>query len=103
MHICFNMRVLKYGGDIAVSAMTVLFSMFQFINLPLTGISQGSQPIVGFNSAPDLVSLGSRMLRVYISGCFFIGANSLYQVRPVCGGLSGESGSPEDDEGCQES
>ncbi len=79
MHICFNMRVLKYGGDIAVSAMTVLFSMFQFINLPLTGISQGSQPIVGFNSAPDLVSLGSRMLRVYISGCFFIGANSLYQ------------------------
>ena len=32
-----------------------------------------------FNSDPELVSLGSRMLRVYIFGCFFIGANSLYQ------------------------
>lgn len=122
MHICFNMQVLKYGGDLAVSAMTILFSMFQFINLPLTGVAQGSQPIVSFNygagdygrvkktlryaiiactafslcgttlmllfpaffirlfnSDPALVSLGARMLRVYIFGCFFIGANSLYQ------------------------
>lgn len=122
MHICFNMQVLKYGGDLAVSAMTILFSMFQFINLPLTGIAQGSQPIVSFNygakaygrvrdilkhavlaaavfsfcgtvlivlfpgffirifnSDPELVRLGARMLRVYISGCFFIGANTIYQ------------------------
>lgn len=116
------MQVLKYGGDLAVGAMTILFSMFQFINLPLTGIAQGSQPIVSFNyGAKDynrvretlkyatvactlfslwgttlmvlfpaffirlfnrdaqLVELGRRMLSVYISGCFFIGANSLYQ------------------------
>jgi len=96
--------------------------MFQFINLPLTGIAQGSQPIVSFNygagdyervrktlrcaviactsfslcgtvlmllfpaffirlfnTDPELVKLGTGMLRVYISGCFFIGANSLYQ------------------------
>ena len=122
MQICFNVQMLKYGGDLAVSAMTILFSMFQFVNLPLTGVAQGSQPIISFNygakeygrmretlklamwvclafslcsttlmmlfpgffirlfnSEPELVTLGSRMLRVYIAGCFFIGANTLYQ------------------------
>lgn len=28
MHICFNMQVLKYGGDLAVGAMTILLSFF---------------------------------------------------------------------------
>lgn len=42
MQICFNVQMLKYGGDLAVSAMTILFSMFQFVNLPLTGVAQGS-------------------------------------------------------------
>jgi len=49
MHISFNMQVLKYGGDLAVGAMTVLFSMFQFLLLPIEGITQGSQPIISFN------------------------------------------------------
>ena len=102
--------------------MTILFSMFQFVNLPPHGRGQGlpahhqlqlrakeygrmredaqvrhavclafslctttlmmlfpSFFIRLFNSDPELVELGSKMLRVYICGCFFIGANSLYQ------------------------
>ena len=49
MHACFNAQVLKYGGDMAVGAMTILFSMFQFLLLPIEGITQGSQPIISFN------------------------------------------------------
>ncbi|MBQ4088986.1 MAG: MATE family efflux transporter [Clostridia bacterium] len=49
MHICFNMQVLKYGGDLAVGAMTVMFSMFSFLLLPIEGVTQGSQPIISFN------------------------------------------------------
>ena len=40
---------LKYGGDIAVGAMTILTSVMQFAMLPLNGISQGSQPILSYN------------------------------------------------------
>ena len=47
--ICFNSQLLKYGGDIAVSSMTIMISMFQFILLPIEGIAQGSQPIISFN------------------------------------------------------
>lgn len=47
--VCFNTSLLKYGGDIAVGAMTILTSVMQFSMLPLQGLTQGAQPIVSFN------------------------------------------------------
>lgn len=47
--ICFNSSLLKYGGDMAVGAMTILTSVMQFIMLPLQGLGQGAQPIISFN------------------------------------------------------
>ena len=47
--VCFNSSLLKYGGDIAVGAMTILTSVMQFAMLPMQGISQGSQPIISYN------------------------------------------------------
>lgn len=49
LSICFNTSLLVYGGDIAVGAMTILASVMQFTALPLQGLSQGAQPIIGFN------------------------------------------------------
>lgn len=47
--VCFNASLLKYGGDTAVGAMTILTSVMQFAMLPLTGLGQGAQPIISFN------------------------------------------------------
>ena len=47
--VCFNTSLLKYGGDIAVGAMTILTSVMQFAMLPLQGLSQGAQPILSYN------------------------------------------------------
>ena len=47
--ICFNTSLLQYGGDIAVGAMTILASVMQLSMLPLTGITQGAQPIISYN------------------------------------------------------
>ncbi|MGN0481920.1 MAG: MATE family efflux transporter [Lachnospiraceae bacterium] len=47
--VCFNSSLLKYGGDIAVGAMTILTSVMQFAMLPLQGIGQGAQPISSYN------------------------------------------------------
>ena len=47
--VCFNSSLLKYGGDIAVGAMTILTSVMQFAMLPLQGVGQGSQPIISYN------------------------------------------------------
>ncbi len=47
--ICFNSSLLKYGGDVAVGAMTILSSVMQFSTLPIQGLGQGAQPITSYN------------------------------------------------------
>lgn len=49
LNICFNTSLLKYGGDVAVGAMTIMGSVMQFSLLPLQGLTQGAQPIISFN------------------------------------------------------
>ena len=47
--VCFNSSLLKYGGDLAVGAMTIVSSVMQFAMLPLQGLGQGAQPITSYN------------------------------------------------------
>ncbi len=49
IQVCFNSSLLKYGGDIAVGAMTICTSTMQFALLPMTGVGQGAQPIASYN------------------------------------------------------
>lgn len=47
--VCLNASLLKYGGDLAVGAMTILSSALQFSMLPMQGIGQGAQPIISYS------------------------------------------------------
>lgn len=49
LNIAFNSSLAKYGGDIAVGTMTILSSVMTLCFMPLTGISQGAQPIISYN------------------------------------------------------
>ncbi len=63
--ICFNSSLLRYGGDIAVGAMTILTSVMQFAMLPLQGLGQGAQPIISYNFGarnPHRVKAAFRLL-----------------------------------------
>ena len=48
LSVVLNTSLLKYGGDTAVGAYTVIASM-QVVNLPLQGLTQGAQPITSYN------------------------------------------------------
>ncbi|MDD3346540.1 MATE family efflux transporter [Oscillibacter sp.] len=67
---CFNASLLRYGGDIAVGAMTVLTSIMQFAMMPLHGLTQGAQPIISYNygarSAQRVRDAFSCLLRVCV-------------------------------------
>lgn len=47
--ILFNAKLQRYGGDVAVGAMTITTTAMQFLFLPLSGLTQGSQPIISYN------------------------------------------------------
>ncbi|MEG0069851.1 MATE family efflux transporter [Cetobacterium sp.] len=47
--LVLNSSLMKYGGDVAVGAMTIVNAVNTFILMPIFGINQGVQPILGFN------------------------------------------------------
>ena len=49
LSICFTSSLSRYGGDVAVGAMTVLTSINQLVTMPLSGICQGGQPLISYN------------------------------------------------------
>lgn len=49
LSITFNASLQTYGGDLAVGAMTICTSVMQMVSLPMSGLCQGNQPIVGYN------------------------------------------------------
>lgn len=67
--MCFNSSLLKYGGDIAVGAMTILTSVMQFAMLPLQGIAQGSQPIASYNYGAKNADRVKKTFRLLVITC----------------------------------
>ncbi len=49
LSISFTASLAKFGGDVAVGAMTVLTSISQLISMPQNGICQGGQPLISYN------------------------------------------------------
>lgn len=49
LSVCFTSSLARYGGDLAVGAMTVLTSINQLVTMPLQGICQGGQPLISYN------------------------------------------------------
>ena len=49
VQIVCNATLQQYGGDIYISVMTVLNSIREVITMPVSGITNGSQPVMSFN------------------------------------------------------
>ena len=49
LSISFTTSLAKYGGDIAVGAMTIITSINMLVSMPLQGFCQGGQPIMSYN------------------------------------------------------
>lgn len=47
--VLLNNNLKNYGGDVAISAMGTINSITMLILMPIFGINQGSQPIIGYN------------------------------------------------------
>lgn len=48
--LLLNHSLVKYGGNLALSIYGIVYKLTLFIQMPLSGLVQGMQPIVGFNT-----------------------------------------------------
>ena len=84
LHICFNRQCAAFGGDLAVSAMTILFSVFQCMLLPVEGVAQGSQPIISYNYGAGKYDRIRQTIRLALiaTSCFTVAVNILVELFP---------------------
>lgn len=76
LNISFNYSLQKYGGDVAVGAMTIASTVMQMFWIPSNGIGQGAQPIISYNyGAKDKERLKEivRMMFIVMEGYFLVG------------------------------
>ena len=69
LSVSFNSSLQRYGGDIAVGAMTILTSIMQFAMMPLQGLTQGAQPIISFNFGARNAGRVREAFRVLLISC----------------------------------
>ena len=67
LNIAFNSSLSKYGGDVAVGAMTIISSIMQLQFMPTQGLSQGAQPILSYNYGAGKMDRVKRAYRLLIT------------------------------------
>lgn len=68
--IAFNVSLQKYGGDAAVGAMTILTSVAQMVQLPLTGLAHGAQPILSYACGAKRPDRMKRVVQLNLAAAF---------------------------------
>ncbi len=66
VNIIYNNLLMKYGGDVAVSAFSVYNSAMTIAIMPIFGINQGVQPIVGYNYGAEKYDRVRKTMRLGI-------------------------------------
>jgi putative MATE family efflux protein len=67
LSVVLNTSLLRYGGDTAVGAYTVIASIMQVITLPLQGLTAGAQPITSFNYGARNMKRVRKSLRLLLT------------------------------------
>ena len=84
INIAFNASLSKYGGDVAVGAMTILASIMQLQFMPVQGLGQGAQPLISYNYGAAKVYRVKKTIRILIvvSLIYTIGILAVCRVFP---------------------
>ncbi len=79
-----NVHGLKNGAEISIAIMGILFSVFMLFLMPLLGIGQGMQPIVGYNIGARRFDRVARTLTLALSSAVLFSTASflLVMIRP---------------------
>jgi putative MATE family efflux protein len=66
INVLLNKSLADFGGDLAISAMGIVGSIAMLILMPIFGINQGAQPIIGYNYGARLYGRVRRTLKLAI-------------------------------------
>ena len=68
--ISLNSQLAKYGGDLAIGAMTIMSSIMQIVLQPTMGLTQGAQPIMSYNYGAKQMDRVKKTFKICLAICF---------------------------------
>jgi putative MATE family efflux protein len=68
LNAVMNRTLFSYGGDLAISSMGIVMSISTLFLMPLFGINQASQPIIGFNLGAKKYERVKKTLKIAMIG-----------------------------------
>ena len=72
LNIILNASLVKYGGDLALSAIGIVTSIQTLILMPITGLMQGQQPLISYNFGARKIDRVKETLKYAIVGATVI-------------------------------
>lgn len=73
INIVMNRQLQVYGNDMYVGSMTIMQSVMQLMSAPLSGFTQGVQPIISYNYGAGNFERVKKTYRIMIGGSFTFG------------------------------
>ncbi|MEG0570222.1 MAG: MATE family efflux transporter, partial [Oscillospiraceae bacterium] len=74
VNITLNTSLQKFGGDVAVGSMTIISSIMMITFMPLSGLTQGAQPIIGFNYGARKMDRVKKTFKLLLASSMFFSA-----------------------------
>lgn len=83
--IIINTSLVKYGGDLAIGAYSIIMSIAILIIMPILGVNQGAQPIIGYNYGAKNIKRVKKTLKygVIINTCIAVFGWLIVELFPV--------------------
>lgn len=69
VQIVCNAVLARHGGDLYVGIMTVINSVREIITMPVTGLTSGAQPVIGYNYGAGCYGRVKSAIRFMSIGC----------------------------------
>lgn len=67
VQVVCNATLQRYGGDLYVGVMTIINSLREVFTMPIQGLNNGAQPVIGYNYGAGLYSRVRRSIRFSVS------------------------------------
>lgn len=70
--ITLNSGLQRYGNDLYVGAMTIISSVMMVLNMPISGLAQGTQPIISYNYGAGNIERVKKTYKLLIFSTFTV-------------------------------
>lgn len=81
--VLLNRFIINYGGDFHLASVTIITSIMMFFTMVIYGVSQGAQPIIGYNFGAKKIERSISALKIALATIIVVAITALIVLETV--------------------